>query len=93
MVAARKFVHARPAEYRKPFLRWFAGDDAETIEVVEMVLAGAINKQIVTALNHPRAPVGLSGKDGDLIIATKRGPEARAHSMSKKRSIWALSVP
>jgi len=46
--------------------------DAQTIEVVEMVLAGAINKQIVTALNQAGGrAVGLSGKDANLIIAKK----------------------
>ena len=46
--------------------------DAQTIEVVEMVLAGAINKQIVTALNNAGGTaVGLSGKDGDLLVAEK----------------------
>ena len=46
--------------------------DAQTIEVVEMVLAGAINKQIVTALNQAGGrAVGLSGKDANLIIARK----------------------
>ena len=46
--------------------------DAQTIEVVEMVLAGAINKKIVTALNAAGGTaVGLSGKDGDLLVAKK----------------------
>ncbi|MFV2093388.1 MAG: acetylglutamate kinase, partial [Hyphomicrobiales bacterium] len=46
--------------------------DKETVEVVEMVLAGRINKQIVT--NIARAggrAAGLSGKDGSLIVARK----------------------
>ena len=46
--------------------------DAQTVEIVEMVLAGRINKQIVTAINTAGGQaVGLSGKDGSLIIATK----------------------
>ena len=46
--------------------------DAATVEVVEMVLAGKINKQIAAAINHAGGlAVGLSGKDGDLIHATK----------------------
>ena len=46
--------------------------DAKTLEVVEMVLAGIINKQIVTALNRVGGlAVGLSGKDGNLMMATK----------------------
>ncbi|HYH18901.1 MAG TPA: acetylglutamate kinase [Azospirillum sp.] len=46
--------------------------DKETVEVVEMVLAGSINKQIVTAISKAGGrAVGLSGKDGQLIIARK----------------------
>ncbi len=46
--------------------------DAETVEVVEMVLAGSINKQIAGRINRAGGrAVGLSGKDGDLIIAQK----------------------
>ena len=46
--------------------------DAKTIEVVEMVLAGRINKEIVTAINQAGGTaIGLSGKDGDLLVATK----------------------
>ena len=45
--------------------------DAAAIEVVEMVLAGTINKQIVTTINaEGGTAVGLSGKDGRLIEAT-----------------------
>lgn len=46
--------------------------DAKTIEVVEMVLAGLINKEIVTAINQAGGTaLGLSGKDGNLLVATK----------------------
>ncbi len=46
--------------------------DAATVEVVEMVLSGAINKQIVNAVNTAGGTaIGLSGKDGSLIRATK----------------------
>ena len=45
--------------------------DEAAIEVVEMVLAGTINKQIVTTINaEGGTAVGLSGKDGRLIEAT-----------------------
>ena len=45
--------------------------DAAAIEVVEMVLAGTINKQIVTTISaEGGTAVGLSGKDGRLIEAT-----------------------
>ena len=46
--------------------------DRETMEVVEMVLAGTINKQLVAAINAAGGcAVGLSGKDGGLIRARK----------------------
>jgi len=46
--------------------------DAETVEIVEMVLSGTINKRIVSAINAAGgAAIGVSGKDGDLIQATK----------------------
>jgi acetylglutamate kinase len=47
--------------------------DAETVEIVEMVLMGKINKEIVTLINvHGGRAVGLSGKDGNLLRARKR---------------------
>lgn len=46
--------------------------DAETMDVVEMVLGGSVNKQIVSLINqHGGRAVGLSGKDGGLIRARK----------------------
>ncbi|MCF8479828.1 MAG: acetylglutamate kinase [Rhodospirillum sp.] len=46
--------------------------DAATVDVVEMVLAGSINKAIVTEINQAGGfAVGLSGKDGRLIQARK----------------------
>jgi acetylglutamate kinase len=46
--------------------------DSAAIEVVEMVLTGAINKQIVSGINAAGGrAVGLSGKDGNLVIARK----------------------
>lgn len=50
--------------------------DKQTVEIVEMVLAGAINKQIVTAINAVGGRgIGLSGKDGNMIIARKLSHE------------------
>jgi len=47
--------------------------DEETVEIVEMVLVGRINKEIVGLINlHGGRAVGLSGKDGSLIQARKR---------------------
>jgi acetylglutamate kinase len=46
--------------------------DAATMEVVEMVLAGTINKQLVSAINaEGGCAIGLCGKDGGLIQARK----------------------
>ncbi|RLB25928.1 MAG: acetylglutamate kinase, partial [Deltaproteobacteria bacterium] len=46
--------------------------DEKTMDVVEMVLAGKVNKEIVATINqHGGQAVGLSGKDGRLIIARK----------------------
>lgn len=58
--------------------------DLETMDVVEMVLAGKINKEIVGLINHYGGQaVGLSGKDGQLIkarkldiVESKKGTEA-----------------
>src|SRR3990170_1553594 len=56
--------------------------DAETVEIVEMVLVGKINKEIVGLINlHGGRAVGLSGKDGNLIRArrlTHRTPQGEA---------------
>lgn len=49
--------------------------DAETMEIVEMVLAGKTNKGIVSILNRQGgSAVGLSGKDGNLLVARKKMP-------------------
>src|SRR6202045_1844538 len=46
--------------------------DAATIEIVEMVLAGSINKQIVGFINGGGGrAVGLAGKDGNMVLASK----------------------
>lgn len=47
--------------------------DKETMEIVEMVLGGIINKEIVQLINsHGGKAVGLTGKDGNLIKARKK---------------------
>ncbi|HHG90849.1 MAG TPA: acetylglutamate kinase [Devosia sp.] len=46
--------------------------DRATVEIVEMVLSGSINKQIVALINaQGERAVGLSGKDGNLVFARK----------------------
>jgi len=54
------------------FIRGQRVTDKKTMDVVEMVLAGKVNKEIVATINqHGGQAVGLSGKDGNLIIARK----------------------
>jgi acetylglutamate kinase len=49
--------------------------DRATIDIVEMVLAGSINKQIVGAINAEGGhAIGLCGKDGNMVIASKMPP-------------------
>ncbi len=58
------------------FVRGLRVTDAATMDVVEMVLVGKINKEIVTLLNrHGGNAVGLCGKDGELVVARKRRAE------------------
>ncbi len=58
--------------------------DTETMDIVEMVLGGQVNKEIVNLINRQGGrAVGLTGKDGDLIRArklvfTKNAPEMNA---------------
>jgi acetylglutamate kinase len=54
------------------FVRGMRVTDQQTMDVVEMVLVGKINKEIVTLISrHGGRAVGLSGKDGELILAKK----------------------
>lgn len=50
--------------------------DAETVNIVRMVLRGQVNPQLVAAINvHGNFAVGVSGVDGGLIRAASRDPE------------------
>jgi len=54
------------------FIQGMRVTDDETMDVVEMVLGGLVNKEIVNLINrHGGLAVGLTGKDGDLIHARK----------------------
>ena len=54
------------------FVQGMRVTDSETMDVVEMVLGGAVNKEIVNLINtHGGRAVGLTGKDGCLIHARK----------------------
>lgn len=57
---------------RSSFVRGMRLTDEETMDVVEMVLGGKVNKEIVARINRQGGKaVGLSGKDGGLIFAKK----------------------
>ena len=59
--------------------------DQATMDVVEMVLAGKINMEIVSLLNrHGGRAIGLSGKDGGLIMAKPLTLKAWAESLNKE---------
>ena len=66
------------------FVQGMRVTDSETMDVVEMVLGGLVNKEIVNLINrHGGSAVGLTGKDGDLIrarklIFTEEAPEMKA---------------
>lgn len=54
------------------YVRGMRVTDQETLDIVEMVLVGKVNKGIVNLINqHGGMAVGLSGKDGGLILARK----------------------
>ena len=54
------------------FVQGMRVTDAETMDVVEMVLGGLVNKEIVTLINqHGGHAIGLTGKDGAFIRARK----------------------
>ncbi len=66
--------------------------DAATIEVVEMVLAGSINKQIVGYINEAGGKaVGLCGKDGNMVIARKVEPHDGRSGFATSRT-WSISA-
>jgi acetylglutamate kinase len=66
------------------FVQGMRVTDSETMDVVQMVLGGLVNKEIVNLINRRGGnAVGLTGKDGDLIHAnkltfTKTAPEMNA---------------
>ncbi len=63
----------RQAGIEPRFERGMRVTDAATMAIVEQVLAGRISGEIVALLNrHGARAVGLSGKDGELVVARKR---------------------
>jgi len=70
---------------KSEFVEGMRVTDAETMDVVEMVLGGQVNKEIVSLITqHGGSAVGLTGKDGHLI---------RARKMQIERSSPELDVP
>ena len=66
------------------FIQGMRVTDAETIEIVEMVLSGQVNKEVVNLINQAGGKaVGLSGKDGGLIRAQKLYLSEREHPTKK----------
>jgi acetylglutamate kinase len=59
-------------EIKSSFIDGLRVTDQAAIDVVEMVLTGTVNKQIVSAINNAGGKaVGVSGKDGQMIVAKK----------------------
>jgi acetylglutamate kinase len=57
---------------KSEFVQGMRVTDPETMDIVEMVLGGQVNKEIVSLITrHGGSAVGLTGKDGDLIRARK----------------------
>ena len=62
--------------------------DEAAMEVVEMVLSGSINKQIVTGINAAGGrAIGLSGKDGNLVVARKLAMTRTDPATGKKEAV------
>lgn len=64
--------HLKRIGKQSEFVQGMRVTDSETMDVVEMVLGGLVNKEIVNLINrHGGMAVGLTGKDGGLIHARK----------------------
>lgn len=62
----------RKMDIQSNYIQGMRITDGETMDVVEMVLVGKVNKEIVGLINyHGGRAIGLSGRDGDLIQAEK----------------------
>lgn len=62
--------------------------NAAIIDVIEMVLAGTVNKQVATLINQAGAlAVGISGKDGGLIVAHKLVKHVWDDTLKRERAI------
>lgn len=62
--------------------------DPETMDVVEMVLGGRLNKEIVARINkHGGSAVGVTGKDGRLMQAVKKKPKRLVDGQGHEKSV------
>jgi acetylglutamate kinase len=71
-------------QIKSDFVHGLRVTDKPTVEIVEMVLAGKINKEIVAAINREGGKaVGISGKDANLVTAKKidRMPDPQSNLM------------
>lgn len=70
------------------FIQGMRVTDTETMDIVEMVLGGQVNKQIVNLIHQAGGnAVGLTGKDGNLIQATKMNMELDAPELAASEII------
>ena len=68
------------------FINGLRVTDEETMEIVEMVLVGKVNRQIVSLINQKGGQgVGLSGKDANLLQARRKGPQPPADAPSGEK--------
>jgi acetylglutamate kinase len=76
------------------FIEGMRVTDNETMDVVEMVLGGQVNKQIVSLINrHGGRAVGLTGKDGGLISARKMklaGSDTEANDLGQVGEVESI---
>ena len=79
---------------RSRFVQGMRLTDEPTMDVVEMVLGGQVNKQIVSLINrHGGRAVGLTGKDGGLISARKMklaGGDSESHDLGQVGEVEAI---
>jgi len=73
---------------KSEFVRGLRVTDEATMEVVEMVLGGKVNKEIVSGINAMGGrAIGLSGKDGNLIKAGLADPEGKLGFVGEVKEI------
>lgn len=76
--------HLKKQGVESEFIAGLRVTDEKTIEVVEMVLVGKVNQEIISCINqHGGNAVGLSGKEGKIITAKK----IDIHAVAKKNGI------